>query len=77
MNDTSLMGDTIRIRIQQLQYKEWLHKSPLIEWPYDTASKFKDWLSCLLCDWKLLDLNFNLEDIHPNLILGGNTPISS
>ncbi|CAI2182559.1 9171_t:CDS:2 [Funneliformis geosporum] len=27
--------------------------------PYDTASKFKNWLLCLLCDWKLLDLNFN------------------
>ncbi|CAI2179319.1 10122_t:CDS:1, partial [Funneliformis geosporum] len=56
---------------------EWLHKSPLIKWPYDTASKFKDWLSCLLCNWKQLDLNFNPEDLQPNLILGGNTPISS
>ncbi|CAI2187885.1 16880_t:CDS:2 [Funneliformis geosporum] len=28
MNDTSLMGDIIKILIQQLQHKEWLHKSP-------------------------------------------------
>ncbi|CAI2192840.1 1541_t:CDS:2, partial [Funneliformis geosporum] len=42
MNDTGLIGDTIRIRIQQLQHKEWLHKSPLIEWPFDNATKFKD-----------------------------------
>ncbi|CAI2197517.1 17839_t:CDS:1, partial [Funneliformis geosporum] len=77
MNDTGFMGNTVKIQIQQLQHKKWLYKSPLSKWPYDNATKFKDWLSCLLCDWKLLDLNFNPEDIKPNLIIGRKTPISS
>ncbi|CAI2167961.1 20585_t:CDS:2 [Funneliformis geosporum] len=39
MNDIGLMGNTIKLRIQQLQHKEWLYKSPLIKWPYDNATK--------------------------------------
>ncbi|CAI2194290.1 13605_t:CDS:2, partial [Funneliformis geosporum] len=31
MNDSGIMGTTIRLlRIQQLQYQEWLYQSPLI-----------------------------------------------
>ncbi|CAI2197664.1 20517_t:CDS:1, partial [Funneliformis geosporum] len=50
MNDSGIIGTTIRLHIQQLQHQKWLHQSPLILWPYNKTANFKDWLSCLLCD---------------------------
>ncbi|CAI2183592.1 3268_t:CDS:2 [Funneliformis geosporum] len=77
MNDSGIMDTTIRLRILQLQQQEWLHESPLILWPYNNTANFKDWLLCLLCNWKHLNISFDLNDVRPNLVLGGNTPISS
>ncbi|CAJ0825551.1 9435_t:CDS:2, partial [Entrophospora sp. SA101] len=36
LNDQKLLGNITDIRLKQIQHNEWLCKSPLIEWPYNT-----------------------------------------
>lgn len=36
LNDQKLLGNITDIRLKQIQHNEWLSKSPLIEWPYNT-----------------------------------------
>ena len=36
LNDKRLLGNITDIRLKQIQHNEWLRKSPLIEWPYNT-----------------------------------------
>ncbi|CAJ0831519.1 3390_t:CDS:2, partial [Entrophospora sp. SA101] len=36
LNDQKLLGNITDIHLKQIQHNEWLHKSPLIEWPYNT-----------------------------------------
>ena len=77
LNDDKLLGASTRIRIQQLQQKEWLLISSLIVWPYNTASNLNNWIELTLCEWNRLNISCQIPFTHQHLIEGGKTPISS
>ena len=56
LNDTGLLGLTIRIQLLQLQLDEWLHVSPLVEWPYKRSKHFNNWILVLLCDLRQFNI---------------------
>ena len=80
INDIALLGNTARLRIMQLQLLEWLHLSPITNWPYDNPSQFKDWWSALLSAAKLDGFTFGKcldEHSEHSQIKGGFLPIAS
>ena len=80
INDITLLGNTARLRVMQLQLIEWLYLLPITSWPYDNPSIFKDWWSSFLSAAKLDGFTFGkCLDEHFDLtqIMGGSTPISA
>src|ERR1044072_3378125 len=77
LNDTSIVGRTTVIRIRNLQYKYCLHKSPLVEWPFNKTHDFKDHIADLLCVLSDVNIAFQLHETSPYTyhIKGGNIPL--
>jgi hypothetical protein len=72
-NETNLVGITFKIRVKQLQNKEWLHMSPLVNWPYNTPRSKDDWLPSLLDNLNRLHIKLNVPTDTLDLITGVST----
>ena len=75
-NEPTLLGLTFKIRVRQLQTREWLHINPLVRWPYNTQRPKDDWLPALLSTLNNLNINLSVPISSNNLVSGGTTPIS-
>src|SRR3954453_5600758 len=71
-NKNNILRRSFFIRIKQLQIKEWLHKSPLIFWPFDKPQKNDDWLPSALVSLKKLKISINVPHIFHQVIEGGS-----
>ncbi|CAI2196227.1 10651_t:CDS:1, partial [Funneliformis geosporum] len=60
-----------------LQQKEWLHISPLHNWPYLTYPRSNDWIANILCKWKRIGFSMQTLASESYLVKGEATPIHS
>src|SRR6202042_730071 len=65
INDKNLLGLVTKIRLLQLQYREWLCYSPLHDWPYKKVYRrhYKSFLASMISYVKANHFSFNLS-IH-------------
>ena len=74
INDYNLLGKITDIRLKQLQHYEWLSKSPLVTWPYNSMqhNQYRSFIAGMLslCQQQKIDFHVNYD--QHNLILGGN-----
>src|SRR3990170_7703228 len=72
INDRRLLGKITDIRLKQLQTREWLSRSPLVTWPYNSVQKnlYRSFIAGLLSLCNQQQINFNVTKEQFNVILG-------
>ena len=74
INDQNLLGKITDIRLKQLQHYEWLSKSPLVTWPYNSIqhNQYRSFIAGMLSLCQQQKIDFHVNNDQHNLILGGN-----
>src|SRR5438270_748075 len=77
LNDLGILSITTKIRLRQLQQKEWLHDCPLEVWNYNNVNTFKynliGQVLCLMNSLRLsISLSYYLKENVPLIDVFGN-----
>ena len=79
INDTSQLGDLTHLRLRNLQNKEWLENSLLVDFPYDKIiKKYKNnFIYNMLYVCKENNITFDIKEKLKTSLTGGNVSLKS